>query len=59
MTEKIKQQILEVRESGLTNMFDIPTVKWIAMRMGLADLGHYLSEDHSTEYTHFILTGEG
>jgi hypothetical protein len=59
MTEQIRDQILKVRESGLTNMFDIPTVKWIAMRMDLADLVHYLSEDHSTEYTHFILTGEG
>ncbi len=59
MTEQVKQQIIQVRDSGLTNMFDVPTVKWIAIRMGLAALMHYLSEENTNEYTHFIITGEG
>jgi hypothetical protein len=59
MTEQIKDQILKVRDSGLTNMFDIPAVKWIAIRMGLADLAYYLDKGNTTEYAHFILTGEG
>ena len=58
MTEQVKQQIIQVRDSGLTNMFDIPAVKWIAIRLGLAALAHYLGEDNTTEYAHFILTGE-
>ncbi len=59
MTEQVKQQILQVRDSGLTNMFDLPAVKWMAIRMGLADLAYYLGEGNTTEYAHFILTGEG
>jgi len=36
-------------------MDDVPAVKWIAMRMGLADLAYYLGEGNTV---HFILTGE-
>ena len=27
MTEKVKEQILAIRDTGLTNMFDIPMVR--------------------------------
>jgi len=59
MDEKIKEQILQVRETGLTNMFNIGAVQWIADQMGLSELAVYLSDDNTKEYTHFILTGEG
>ncbi|HKL58944.1 MAG TPA: DUF5049 domain-containing protein [Sphaerochaeta sp.] len=59
MNEKIKEQILQVRETGLTNMFNIGAVQWIAEQMGLPELAAYLSEDNTREYSHFILTGEG
>lgn len=58
MTEKTRAQILQVRESDLTNMFNITAVQWIADQMGLSELAAYLSEDNTKEYVHFILTGE-
>ena len=33
MTEKIREQILIVRKTGRTNMFDVPTVQYIANEM--------------------------
>ena len=57
MTEKIREQILAVRDTGLTNMFDVNTVQRIANDMGFFELVVYL-ESHRREYAHFILTGE-
>ena len=57
MTEKIKEQILAVRDTGLTNMFDVNTVQRIANDRGFFELVVYL-EEHRREYAHFILTGE-
>ena len=57
MTEKIKKQILAVRDTGLTNMFDVNTVQCIANDMGFFELVVYL-EDNRCEDTQFILTGE-
>ena len=57
MTEKIKEQILAVRDTGLTNMFDVNMVQRIANDMGFYELVVYL-EENRLEYTHFILTGE-
>lgn len=57
MTKKIKEQILHIRATGLTNMFDINMVQRFANDYEFYDLVLYL-EDHRKEYTHFILTGE-
>ena len=57
MTEKIREQILAVRETGRTNMFDIPMVQYIANEMRFYELVIFL-EEHRNEYVHFILTGE-
>ena len=57
MNEKIKEQILAIRATALTNMFDIPTVQRIAYEMDFYDLVLYLEENRE-EYVHFILTGE-
>ena len=57
MTETIKEQILAVRDTALTNMFDVNMVQRIANDMGFYELVIYL-EDHRREYAHFILTGE-
>jgi len=57
MTDKIKEQILAVRGTGLTNMFDVNMVQRIANDMGFFELVVYL-EEHRREYAHFILTGE-
>ena len=57
MTEKVKKQILAVRDTCLTNMFDVNAVQRIANDMGFYELVVYL-EDNRREYAHFILTGE-
>lgn len=59
MTDKIKEDVLKVRNTGLTNMFDVYAVQRIAYELELFDLVMYLEEkDNWKEYTHFILTGK-
>ena len=57
MTDKVYKQILSIRDTGLTNMFDVATVQRIAYEMGFYELTVYLDENRK-EYAHFILTGE-
>ena len=57
MTEKVKEQILAIRDTGLTNMFDIPMIQRLAYERDFFELVTYL-EDHRKEYVRFILTGE-
>ncbi|KEF39677.1 hypothetical protein M670_00698 [Schinkia azotoformans MEV2011] len=57
MDKKIKEQILAIRDTGLTNMFDVATVQRIAYDMDFHELVVYLEENRK-EYAHFILTGE-
>lgn len=57
MTEKIREQILAVRKTGRSNMFDVPMVQNIANAMRFYELVVFL-EEHRGECVHFILTGE-
>ncbi|HQM02341.1 MAG TPA: DUF5049 domain-containing protein [Spirochaetia bacterium] len=57
MSEAVKEQILAIRDTGLTNMFDVRTVQHIANDRSFYELVVYL-EEHRREYAHFILTGE-
>lgn len=57
MNEIIMKQIFAIRETGETNMFDLPVVTSIALRAGYMELVDYL-ERNKGEYVHFILTGE-
>lgn len=57
MTEKIKEQILAIRDTGLTNMFDVNMVQRLAYERDFYELVVYI-EEHRKEYAHFILTGE-
>ena len=57
MTGKIRDQILEIRSSGITNMFDLPMVQRLAFERGFFELTLYL-EDSKEEYVHFIMYGE-
>ena len=52
----LKEQILQVRDTGLVNMFDVRGVKEIAEAMELAELVRFLDEDREG-YTEFILYG--
>lgn len=56
MTEEVKTQILAIRDTGRTNMFDLKEVANLAMEYGYEELYVYLL-DHRKEYCQFILTG--
>jgi len=57
MDNKVKEQILAIRNTGLTNMFDTRTVQRIAHDMNFFELVIFL-EEHKDKYAHFILAGE-
>lgn len=57
MNKKIKEQILSIRNTGLTNMFDIHHVQRIAHEMNFYELVIFI-EEHRDEYAKFILHGE-
>ena len=57
MTEETKNQILAIRQTGATNMFDIIRVKEIAELMEFTELAEFLPENKA-EYVNFILTGK-
>nr|DAZ22117.1 MAG TPA: protein of unknown function (DUF5049) [Caudoviricetes sp.] len=57
MTDKVKEQILAVRDTGLTNMFDLRAVQRIAYEMDFYELVTFIEEEKAA-YARFILTGE-
>lgn len=57
MDIKVKEQILVIRDTGLTNMFDVTAVQRIAYEMNFYELVNYLEENRK-EYVRFILTSE-
>ena len=57
MTDTIREQILAIRDTGLTNMFDLPAVQRLAYERDFYELVVFL-EEHPKEYVHFILYGE-
>jgi len=57
MGSKVKEQILAIRKTGLTNMFDTLAVQRIAHERSFFELVIFL-EEHKDEYARFILTGE-
>ena len=59
MTNKIREQILKVRDDGRTNMLDTNGVMYVANALKLYDLVVYLDDrENRREYWHFIMTGE-
>ena len=56
MTDKVFEQIMHVRDSGMTNMLAVNTVQRLAFESEFYDLVMYI-EDHKKEYVHFILQG--
>jgi len=57
MDSRVKEQILAIRNTGLTNMFDTHAVQRIAYKMDFFELVLFL-EEHKDKYVNFILTGE-
>lgn len=57
MTEKVRDQIMQIRDSGAVNMLLTNAVQRIAYERGFFDLVNYI-EDNRKGYVHFIFTGE-
>ena len=57
MNEKVVSQIMDIRDSGQVNMFDVPAVQRIAFEKGFYELVCYIEEDRAA-YVRSILTGE-
>ena len=57
MPDKVKEHILIIRDTGLTNMFDVRAVLQIAEALEFWDLDEWLPK-HKKEYSSFILYGE-
>lgn len=57
MNKKVKEQILIIRDTGLTNMFDVHMVQRIANELDFYELVIFI-EEHRKEYVHFIMYGE-
>ena len=57
MTEKVKEQILAIRDTGLTKMFDLNAVQRLANDRGMYELVIFIEENRAS-YVRFILTGE-
>lgn len=59
MDNEIRNQILAVRDTGATNMFDTRRVKDIAKMLGFDELADFLSDRKNQKaYANFILTGK-
>lgn len=57
MKNTVKEQILAVRDTGLTNMLDFHAVQRIAFEEGYYELVDYIAENRK-EYATFIFTGK-
>ena len=57
MDKKIRDEILDIRSTGLANMLDIPYVQRLAFNRNCFDLVLFI-EEHRKEYVHFILYGD-
>ena len=57
MNETIKKQILAIRDTGLTNMFDMNMVQRLAYERNFYELVAFI-EEHRKEYVQFILYGD-
>ncbi len=55
--EDVRRDILQIRETGRTNMFDLPQVKAIAREMKCTALLAFLKKNQR-KYIHFIFTGK-
>ena len=58
MDKKIRDEILDIRSTGLANMLDIPYVQRLAFDRNYFDLVLFI-EEHRKEFVHFILYGDG
>jgi hypothetical protein len=55
--DRIRQQVLQIRNTGEVNMFDVENVKRLAYYYNCHDLIDYLTTDRAS-YVNLILTGK-
>jgi hypothetical protein len=59
MDKIIKAQVIKVRDTSLTNMFNLRNVKFIAQELNLNELVTYISNtDNEKDYISFIINGK-
>ena len=59
INDTLKEQIITVRDTGKTNMFDIPQVQRIAYDLELFELVEFLEDRrYRAAYSNFILHGK-
>ena len=57
MNSTIKEQIMQVRATGLANMLDTLAVQRVAYELDYHELVVFIEDDRKA-YAHFIFTGE-
>lgn len=57
MNPKVREEIEIIRDSGLTNMFDLPMVQRLAFERNFFELVLFI-EERRDEYIRFILHGD-
>lgn len=57
LQDKIVKQILAIRNTGVTNMFDVQRVSELCDVLGFDELQDFIAKD-AHGYCHFILTGK-
>ena len=57
MESKVKEQILAIRDTGETNMFDLTRVRELALSKGFYELLNFL-DHYPKAYARFILVGD-
>ena len=57
MNNTVRNQILAIRGTGVTNMLDVHVVQRIAFEMGYNELVCFIEENRK-EYVKFIFTGK-
>lgn len=54
---KVREQIIAIRDSGTTNMFDTRNVRELAYMQNYDELVVFI-DNHKSNYLNFILTGK-
>ena len=57
ISDTVKEQILAIRDTGLTNLFDTVTVQRLAFDRGFYELVEFI-ETEANAYVTFIMTGK-
>ena len=57
MSNTVKEQILAIRDTGLTNLFDTSTVQRLAFDHGYYELVEFIENEYKS-YATFIMTGQ-